>query len=51
MKSKLFTLSVLLLFFANTFAQDTKLSDYVDPRLIPKDWDESLSALPAPTEW
>ena len=33
MKSKLITLSVLLLFSANTFAQDTRLTDYVDPRI------------------
>ena len=33
MKSKIITLSVLLLFSANTFAQDTKLTDYVDPRI------------------
>lgn len=33
MKSKLITLSVLLLFSANFFAQGTKLTDYVDPRI------------------
>ena len=50
MKSKLITLSVLLLFSANTFAQDTRLTDYVDPRI----GSEGLGRVfigPAPTEW
>ena len=31
MKTKLITLSFLLLFSTNTFAQDTGLTNYVDP--------------------
>lgn len=33
MKTKLITLSFLLLFSTNTFAQDTGLTNYVDPRI------------------
>ena len=33
MKTKLITLSFLLLFSTNAFAQDTGLTNYVDPRI------------------
>lgn len=51
MKTKLITLSFLLLFSTNTFAQDTGLTNYVDPLIGSEDWAVSSSVLPAPTEW
>lgn len=51
MKTKLITLSFLLLFSAKASAQDTGLTNYVDPRIGSEDWAASSSVLPAPTEW
>lgn len=51
MKSKLLVLSVLSLFAANIFAQDTGLTNYVDPRIGSEGLGRVFIGPSCPMEW